>query len=100
MTLPIFESILFRIGMFAGVSFFIYYILEINYKQIKYGIIDWLVYMEVFEMPEQKIERRKIYDKVKIWFNQRELQGDIYMKKFMDRFYPDYQKIKDKKKVN
>jgi hypothetical protein len=97
MSVPIFENILFRIGMFTGVTLFIYYILDIDYKKIKYGIIDWLVYMQIFEMSEQKKERVKIYDKIKFKLKTYELQGDIYMKKFMDRFYPDYQKDK---KVN
>ena len=45
MSIPIFEEILFRYGMFVGVSLFIYLILNIDYKNIKKEIKSWILYI-------------------------------------------------------
>ena len=86
MSVPIFENILFRITMFGGVAFFIYYILDINYKEIKKSIKNWILYIQVIEMPQQKEKRKSVYDKITLYLSQCELQGDIYIDKFKNMF--------------
>ena len=99
MSIPIFEEILFRIGMFGGATLFIYFILEIDYKSIVKEIKSWILYIQVIEMPNEKEKRKNMKIRLRLWLHQKEIIGDIYINKFMNRFYPEYQKMKNENKT-
>lgn len=77
---------MFRIGLFIGVTLFIYLILDINFKKISKGIREWIIYMKEIELPKQKVERTKVVDKIKLWLHTYEVQGDMYIDKFKLKF--------------
>ena len=50
-------------------------------------------------MPNEKEKRQNMKVRIRMWLHQKEIVGDIYINKFMNRFYPEYQKIKQQNKM-
>ena len=69
MIFPLFEYLMFKITMFAGVSLFIYLILDIDFNKIKKEIKIWWLWMSIIEFPEERETRKNIYKEFKKWID-------------------------------